>query len=193
MSELPKCLLCGCVPIVNVVGMAIHPVGDANCPQWGVNMTPEQWAALMGRGEPVAFAKNGNLFWHGNPTEKRGVDCQLYTQAPAVSIDPARFRQIGFTRIDHIGKPSSTIVSDTKYRAASDAGVYVPVFVDEGESQAPAVDCAVVLDALESARLFIVNGVDLGFIKMPDADTPDPAHETLPKIELALKAIKGEG
>ncbi|MFK4075163.1 hypothetical protein ACI2KX_15765 [Ectopseudomonas khazarica] len=41
-------------------------------------------------------------------------------------------------------------------------------------------------EALEHARLFIRNGIELGFIRMPDADTPDPAHDTLPKIEKAL-------
>lgn len=42
------------------------------------------------------------------------------------------------------------------------------------------------LEALELARLFIRNGIELGYIRMPDADTPDPAHDTLPKIEAAI-------
>lgn len=29
--------------------------------------------------EPVAFSKDGNLFWHGNPVVHRGEDCELYT------------------------------------------------------------------------------------------------------------------
>lgn len=127
-----------------------------------------QGDALMGRGEPVAIAKTrrefheyensaledevGYLVTHVNWVKKpQDVgELKLYTQAPAVSSDPARFRQIGFTHIDHIGKPSSTIVSDTKYRAASDAGVYVPVFVDEGETLAPAVDGAVIREAIRA-------------------------------------------
>jgi hypothetical protein len=48
------------------------------------------------------------------------------------------------------------------------------------------------VEALEHARLFIVNGIDLGYIKMPDVDTPDPAHDTLPMIEAALATHKGE-
>lgn len=40
--------------------------------------------------------------------------------------------------------------------------------------------------ALEEARQFIVNGVELGYIRMPDADTSDTAHQTLPMIEAAL-------
>lgn len=41
-------------------------------------------------------------------------------------------------------------------------------------------------EALKAARQFIANGVELGFIRMPDAGTPDPAHDTLPVIEAAL-------
>lgn len=41
---------------------------------------------------------------------------------------------------------------------------------------------------LRLARQFVVNGVDLGYIQMPDADTPDPAHDLVPKIDAALSA-----
>jgi hypothetical protein len=50
----------------------------------------------------------------------------------------------------------------------------------------PSQDVRALVEALEHARLFIRNGVELGYVKMPDTDTPDPAHETLPKIEAAL-------
>jgi hypothetical protein len=41
---------------------------------------------------------------------------------------------------------------------------------------------------LKLARQFVVNGVDLGYIRMPDCDTPDPAHDLLPMIDAALSA-----
>ena len=41
-------------------------------------------------------------------------------------------------------------------------------------------------DALCAARRFIKNGIELGVIRMPDADCPDPAHNTLPTVEAAL-------
>ena len=56
---------------------------------------------------------------------------------------------------------------------------------------APAADAGLV-EALEHARLFIVNGIDLGFIQMPEAGTPDPAHETLPMIDAALAAHRAK-
>ena len=48
------------------------------------------------------------------------------------------------------------------------------------------------LAALRAARGFIVNGVELGFIRMPDADTPDTAHNTLPMIEAAIARATSE-
>lgn len=48
-----------------------------------------------------------------------------------------------------------------------------------------------VLNALKAARQFIANGVELGYIRMPDADTPDPAHDTLPMIERAIAELEG--
>jgi hypothetical protein len=47
------------------------------------------------------------------------------------------------------------------------------------------------LQALYRAKEFITNGVALGFIRMPDADTPDPAHGALPAIEAAIAAMQG--
>jgi hypothetical protein len=46
--------------------------------------------------------------------------------------------------------------------------------------------------ALKRAEQFIVNGVELGVIRMPDADCPDPAHETLPAIRAALQQSEAE-
>lgn len=45
-------------------------------------------------------------------------------------------------------------------------------------------------EALRLAREFIVNGVENGYIRMPDVDTPDSAHDTLPKIEAALRGAR---
>jgi hypothetical protein len=43
-------------------------------------------------------------------------------------------------------------------------------------------------EALEAAEQFIVNGVEFGFIRMPDKD--DSALDTLPKIRAALKEAR---
>jgi hypothetical protein len=52
----------------------------------------------------------------------------------------------------------------------------------------PAVEGLV--KALEGARQFITNGIELGYIRMPDSDTPDPAHQRLPQIEAALSRFR---
>jgi hypothetical protein len=46
------------------------------------------------------------------------------------------------------------------------------------------------LAALLRAEQFIVNGVELGFIRLPDPGTPDSAHETLPAIRTAIAAAQ---
>jgi hypothetical protein len=40
--------------------------------------------------------------------------------------------------------------------------------------------------ALRCADQFITNGIELGYIRMPDADTPDSAHKTPGIIRAAL-------
>jgi hypothetical protein len=47
------------------------------------------------------------------------------------------------------------------------------------------------LAALVMARRFIVNGVEFGFIRMPDMQE-DTAHKTLPAIDAAIAAATGE-
>lgn len=46
------------------------------------------------------------------------------------------------------------------------------------------------LEALECAEQFISNGVELGYIALPDR--PDPALDTLPAIRAAIAKAKGE-
>ena len=55
---------------------------------------------------------------------------------------------------------------------------------------APQPEQSGLVEALEHARTFIRNGVDLGFVTMPDPETPDPAHDTLPMIERALAGYR---
>lgn len=45
-------------------------------------------------------------------------------------------------------------------------------------------------EALEMARAFIVNGIEHGYIRLPE-DKADPAHNTLPMIEAALNKARG--
>lgn len=49
---------------------------------------------------------------------------------------------------------------------------------------------APLVEALERADRFITNGIALGFIRMPDKDVPDTAHETPGIVRAALAAFK---
>lgn len=41
------------------------------------------------------------------------------------------------------------------------------------------------------AREFVKNGIELGYITMPDDDTPDPAHDLLPRMDAVLSGQFG--
>lgn len=45
------------------------------------------------------------------------------------------------------------------------------------------------LTALQAARQFIANGIEFGYIRMPDADVPDPAHDTPKLIDDAIALL----
>lgn len=47
------------------------------------------------------------------------------------------------------------------------------------------------VEALRRADRFITNGIELGYIRMPDAGTPDPAHETPSIVRAAIRSLTG--
>jgi ethanolamine utilization microcompartment shell protein EutL len=53
----------------------------------------------------------------------------------------------------------------------------------------PGEDVVRLREALQSAIQFIRNGVEFGYIRMPDPELPDTAHLTLPKLEAALASL----
>ena len=46
------------------------------------------------------------------------------------------------------------------------------------------------VELLKDATEFIANGVEFGYITMPDKETPDSAHDTLPNIEAFLNKLE---
>jgi hypothetical protein len=48
------------------------------------------------------------------------------------------------------------------------------------------------LEACERALQFITNGIEFGYITMPDKETPDPAHECPDVLRAAIARAKGE-
>jgi hypothetical protein len=74
----------------------------------------------------------------------------------------------------------------------ADAWVF-SVGLTESKANAKLIAAApALLEALEKAKQFIENGIEFGYIRMPDADCPDSAHETLPTIIAAIKTARGE-
>jgi hypothetical protein len=66
------------------------------------------------------------------------------------------------------------------------------IAVWRGRTQQAEAQRDALLEALKLADQFITNGMELGFIRMPDAATPDLAHET-PGIARAAIAAVEEG
>ena len=59
--------------------------------------------------------------------------------------------------------------------------------IDRNEARLRLRDAAPdMYEALKASRQFIRNGIEYGYILMPDRDTPDSAHDTLPMIDAAL-------
>ncbi|HEF4835492.1 TPA: hypothetical protein SAO52_000169 [Burkholderia vietnamiensis] len=52
-----------------------------------------------------------------------------------------------------------------------------------------ATQLATIRLGLRAAKSFIANGIELGFVRMPDADCPDPAHNTPKLIDDALALL----
>lgn len=72
------------------------------------------------------------------------------------------------------------------------------IFNNPHQASAVAADAALIaaapdmLAALEAAHQFISNGIEFGYITMPDPSTPDSAHATPGIVRAALAKAKGE-
>lgn len=65
--------------------------------------------------------------------------------------------------------------------------------VDEAKANGCLISAAPeMLEALERARRFIINGVKFGYIYLPNKELNDSANETLPWIEKAISKAKGK-
>lgn len=85
----------------------------------------------------------------------------------------------------------------SRYFVRDAAGYHVADFAhyhthsDVDANMALGIAAPDMLEALKKAEAFIVNGVALGFIRLPDPGTPDPAHQTLPAIRAAIAKATG--
>lgn len=80
------------------------------------------------------------------------------------------------------------IHNDRIEEARKRSGAWVPLVAAPQASGEDVRNAA--LEALEAAQRFIRNGIEFGYIRMPGADTPDPAHRTPGLIDTAISAFK---
>lgn len=78
--------------------------------------------------------------------------------------------------------------------ASKDDGMSISdaVEVIKGVLAKPSPAMRAMVEALEKARQFIVNGIECGRIRMPDLGLNDSAYDTLPEIEAALALARAE-
>jgi hypothetical protein len=46
------------------------------------------------------------------------------------------------------------------------------------------------VEAMQSAQRFIKNGVEFGYVRMPDVDCPDPAHKTPELLRASITELQ---
>lgn len=63
---------------------------------------------------------------------------------------------------------------------------------DMRRSHATVAEVAALVEALRAADQFITNGIELGYIRMPDPGTPDSALKTPGIIRAALARYRGQ-
>lgn len=82
--------------------------------------------------------------------------------------------------------------ADALYAAlCAAAGVERPAQAD-ARVGLTATQLATIRLGLTAAKSFIANGIELGFVRMPDADCPDPAHNTPKLIDDALALLAAD-
>ena len=86
-----------------------------------------------------------------------------------------------------------TYTDQMGYRVSDSTGWGVAVVLKDVNDKADAQLIAAapqMLEALEMAKLFIENGIEMGYISEPQPGTPESA--TLSAIRAAIAAVKGE-
>lgn len=96
-----------------------------------------------------------------------------------------------FLTLDEGGSPCMLFFDVVEARSYCALGEEPEPLFRNAAPQASADDVRnAALDALEAARRFIRNGIEFGYIRMPDAYKPDPAHRTPGMIDAAIRALK---
>ena len=99
----------------------------------------------------------------------------------------ARFRKLA-NDFEECLKPMATLTARLKQK--NDA---LESEIAAHLSRPPAPSAELVEAALKDAIQFVENGIELGFIRMPDADTPDRAHGILDRLRAALAENEAKG
>ncbi|MBD9417620.1 hypothetical protein IB259_00100 [Achromobacter sp. ACM04] len=117
-----------------------------------------------------------------------GTDLFLPEALPAAE----RYAEIRQKPLEPLYAAPQASEAELKEAAAMARSFGAPDMADALEGRASEAVRDTALTALQAARQFISNGIELGFIRMPDADVPDPAHRTPGLIDAAIRALSAQ-
>lgn len=175
------------------VAMGMEPLpptnGNSDYPITGKQSTIRQCYAAVLADAPAVLGESVMLFEMRHPWSKESRTIEFTRKDVSDGLEDLLYDKLAeaICHCDPVGETNVVGCNCDEY--IHDFGL-VP---DAPRSEKTAPDVAALVEALEAAHQFITSGVALGYIQMPDADTPDFAHETLPVIEAALAAYRNGG
>ncbi|MDF0506531.1 hypothetical protein POK33_37900 [Burkholderia cenocepacia] len=166
-----EAMLCACVP-----------GGDICDPQRVADSIREWFAELGVQADAQAEARpSDDALWDQTLQERD----QYHDMADKLARAIATHLQID------IGEHSNLNCPWEEALEAIENAAPVRAPADAGEARLTDEQYDKVRLGLTAAKHFIANGIELGFIRMPDADCPDPAHNTPKLIDEALALLNG--
>jgi hypothetical protein len=167
----------------------------SNCGGGGYDMTEDEqnrpideairaYLATLTKSSPVEAVAVKGLEWHGPDFEEEYWAAWIggrYTIGADAENGKGRWLSGVGGYFPDVEAAKAAAQSDYEMRIRSALAT-----LSNPEAPAARVEA---LAGLKKAEQFITNGIDIGFIRMPDPGTPDPAHDTLPAIRDAIDAL----
>lgn len=158
-----------------------------------------QWRCIANEAEVVVNWKGKFLMLSEEMCVRLGSVLEDAARAPAQAPElvaiPAGWKLVPIEPVAEMQIPSYLPDVDwpTRRRIYHDMVAAAPQPTAQADARERLTDeqHAKVRLGLTAAKKFIANGIELGFIRMPDADCPDPAHDTPKLIDEALALLKG--
>ncbi|WP_163003738.1 hypothetical protein [Pseudomonas viridiflava] len=102
------------------------------------------------------------------------------TTVPAAEVAHLQAR-LALVEAENAARVRQAEIINDRYASALNTAEAIGKELDKAKARGNDLESIVRL-----AREFVKNGIELGYITMPDDDTPDPAHDLLPRMDAVL-------